>query len=603
MSLAPCFSQLLTHYSNDPVLTDIALELNACKSYSEALMRCYDTAIPILETYLAKAQFAPQLLADYQRMFQEREQILDKLAVQSGKDKYRHDIVVAIPVADRPAHLQSCLDSLLTLIAVFLGEKNRRVSVLIIDDSKDDEAIKVHQQLASTFTKKGLIVNYFGAIAQQEEIKQLTTLSKAVKARIIGDIPTTQFYHKGASLSRNISYLYLRRIQHTKHNPLFFFIDSDQEFRVPVMTSTGEKYCYGINYFYYLDRLFTERDIIFCTGKVVGDPPVSPAVMAGNLLDDVYFFLQQIQHTDSQAACQFHTHHHLHNDAAYHDMADLFGFKKTSPTYPYACPIDGSHTHTDCLQTFVDNLMHFFDGEHPTRKSVYQYVDILENYQTARTVYTGNYVFTPRGLEYFIPFATLKLRMAGPVLGRIIKALCGQRFISANLPLLHKRTLTHLGRAEFRVGIDKCQHHIDMSGEFERQFWGDVMLFSVEQLLQDGYIKNNISLEEIAQTVQTTQQRLYKKYIAKQQEIKDKHQQIQKFFEQHSYWWQQQKLLPIRTQFDHFLANIEYNFNEQAPVYQLLCSQEYVAIQQEKIVQALFAYPGDHHAWTKFISA
>ena len=67
----------------------------------------------------------------------------------------------------------------------------------------------------------------------------------------------------------------------------------------------------------------------------------------------------------------------------------------------------------------------FFDGEHPTRKTPYEHESVMDEIRMARTIYTGNYVIRPECLRYYIPFAPLKLRMAGPVLGRIIRAELG----------------------------------------------------------------------------------------------------------------------------------------------------------------------------------
>lgn len=107
--------------------------------------------------------------------------------------------------------------------------------------------------------------------------------------------------------------------------------------------------------------------------------------------------------------------------------------------------------------------------------------------QPARTVYTGNYVFRASALNWFIPFAPLRLRMSGPTLGRLMKAGLGKRFVSANLPMLHTRTLDATGEAEFRPGVVTQANAIDLVDEFERQFFGDVMLFTVERLASLGF--------------------------------------------------------------------------------------------------------------------
>ena len=85
--------------------------------------------------------------------------------------------------------------------------------------------------------------------------------------------------------------------------------------------------------------------------------------------------------------------------------------------------------------------------------------------------------------------------MSGPTLGRLVKAELGPRFVSANLPMLHKRTVESGGQSEFRPGIETAREVIDMSGEFERQFYGDVMLFTIERLAE-----SRRSLDEAAST-------------------------------------------------------------------------------------------------------
>ncbi len=264
-------------------------------------------------------------------------------------------------------------------------------------------------------------------------------------------------------------------------------MDSDQEFRVNI--GDTDRTLYAINYFQRLDQIFSSTDVLVLTGKVVGDPPVSPAVMAGNFLEDVLAFLVEMASLDPREGCGFHAEVRQPggDDAAYHDMADLFGFKPATAASRYACRITEDHDHARCFADFSIKLNRFFDGEHPTRQTHYIHQALMRSMTPARTVYTGNYVLTAEALQFFIPFATLKLRMAGPVLGRILQARLGPHFVSANLPLLHKRTLERLGRSEFRPGIARVDHLVELSGEFVRQFYGDVMLFTIESLSQRGY--------------------------------------------------------------------------------------------------------------------
>jgi hypothetical protein len=53
---------------------------------------------------------------------------------------------------------------------------------------------------------------------------------------------------------------------------------------VKVATAQGDRDVYAMNFLAQIDAIFGATDAEVLTGKVVGDPPVSPAVMAGNFL-------------------------------------------------------------------------------------------------------------------------------------------------------------------------------------------------------------------------------------------------------------------------------------------------------------------------------
>ena len=286
---------------------------------------------------------------------------------------------------------------------------------------------------------------------------------------MLGPVQPGQFAHKGPSRMRNITYLLLRRMAEEDDRLLFLFLDSDQEFRVLQCAGQGNRELLALNYFHHLDRIFSSGSVTLLTGKVVGDPPVAPAVMAGNFLEDVIAFLHELRGGQAHAACQFHGEAAgAGQDAAYHDMADLFGFAPAAQPHRYHCRLPGTHDQLAVLDDFARRLDRFFDGEHPTRVTCHEYTPAGESVTPARTVYTGNYVLNAQGLRYFIPFAHLRLRMAGPVLGRIARAELGDGFVSANLPLLHKRTLEELGESEFRPGVERQEGWVDLSREFER---------------------------------------------------------------------------------------------------------------------------------------
>lgn len=560
--------------------------------------------IAALEKTLWTDEFSESLLEQYHAAFRQLEQQI----ASSGRDN-RHSFVIVIPVADRPQHLQSCLESLLQLCRAFAyggfdGKRYGKVSVIIADDSKLPENIGKNRAIADNFSAQGIATSYFGLSAQLAQIDALSKVEQEKLLRILGPVEREAFYHKGPSRMRNIVYLRLNDMARELDNPLFYFIDSDQEFHVKVGTPAGDKNPYAINYFYHLDQIFSHTDSVMLTGKVVGDPPVSPAVMAGNFLEDVLGFVQRIAALAPAQPCCFHGPQQAADDAAYHDMAALFGFTSARSAYEYRCTLTGAHDHARCFGHFSNKLGRFFYGEHPTRKTYYQHEDVMGGIKPARTVYTGNYIFRPEALHYFIPFATLKLRMAGPVLGRIVKSELDGKFVSANLPMLHKRTVRTTGQSEFRPGVRDDVEKIDLSGEFERQFYGDVMLFSMEKLTAQGYPGQTLPSELIRATLEDTHTAILAQYDQKRHTSREKLDTLRALVLDPKQWWNQSNEQEAAlAAFHAFMDNIEHNFGASSPCYDLVHSPSNKARRHAEISAAIAAYAQDRAAWQEVLAA
>lgn len=549
------------------------------------------------ETAVWQNGFNLQALNNYQEKCRIYEASLDQQA-----QKERNHFIIVIPVADRPRHLADCLHSIWQLCqhyhyGGYSEGRFTKVSVLIADDSKQDDALQAHQELSQQYTQKGVETFYFGPEEQQQTLSSLGTEQAQLLTPILGNTPAHAFYHKGASITRNLAYIKLQELATKYHKPLFWFLDSDQELRINLPDGDDEQRPYAVNYFYHLDRLFQQQAISVLTGKVVGDPPVSPSVMAGNFLQDVIAFLQQIKKLDDDSPCAFHTYTQQNcADAAYHDMADLFGFKGEQPAHIYHCPLPTPHNNANCLHDFCSKLSRFFDGEHPTRRSYYQHQKLEETLQPARTVYSGNYLLRPQGLRYFIPFAPLRLRMAGPVLGRIIKSEIGEQFVSANLPLLHRRTVEAVGQSEFRPGIERSADSVDLSGEFERQFFGDIMLFATERLSTSDSPIETWDHETIAQHLLAVEQEMLQRYRDKQQQIMKLIDELDELTRSRSDWPADTAQLLHR-----FIDNMRHNFSDSSDGYQAIYNATYRAERRQELCDALLSYHDDRRHWQNLL--
>ena len=576
-----------------------AAALAACDL--ENMLQLYGEVLELAERLLWQEGAGEEALEASQALFREYEQLL----AQRGEDE-RHRFVVVIPVADRPRQLRDCLESLLVLCEAYgyggmVAERYRAVKVVIADDSADSTAIEAHSGLAREFTERGLETLHFHQQAQLKALEGLPAREREALEPVLGTVQLGQFAHKGPSRMRNITYLLLRCMAEEDDRLLFLFLDSDQEFRVLQCAEKGNRELLAVNYFHHLDRIFSSGGITLLTGKVVGDPPVAPAVMAGNFLEDVIAFLHELRGGQAHAACRFHGEATgADQDAAYHDMADLFGFAPAAQPHRYHCRLRGSHDQLAVLDDFARRLDRFFDGEHPTRVTCHEFTPVGESVAPARTVYTGNYVLNAQGLRYFIPFADLRLRMAGPVLGRIARADLGDGFVSANLPLLHKRTLEELGESEFRPGVERQEGRVDLSREFERQFFGDVMLFSVEQLTAQGYPRQLPPREVIRSTVQATSERLRRQYEEKQQQIRKRMEILDGLLGDRRAWWNLEPAAGTSLEaFRRFLDNMQRNFGASSRCYALVDDARHWNTRLESIVNAIGDYPEVRQQWER----
>jgi hypothetical protein len=339
------------------------------------------------------------------------------------------------------------------------------------------------------------------------------------------------------------------------------------------------------------------------TGKMVGDPPVSPAVMAANFLDDVTAFFTRLAALAAEQACQFHDlPAQPVGDAAYHDMAKLFGFDNQPATFPYACRLAGEHDHVACLNDFAQRLNAFFFGEHLTRKTGFVYGSGYTQLAPARTVYPGNYIVNYAGLKYVIPFGHLRLRMSGPTAGRLIAAEIGRRFASFNMPNLHRRTTEAGLTDDFRPGVEVGEASVDVSNEFERQFFGDLMLFSTEALVKQADVTRPFAQDAIEAVVAQKEAELLALYQQKHDAIVEKNRQLNELVFNAGHWWlhaseQAPGLAHALRQVRAFIDNIDRNFGEHATAWRQIQSAGHRAERKRQIVEALMNYRAERDAW------
>ncbi|MFN3398183.1 MAG: hypothetical protein ACK4ZS_06575 [Sulfurimicrobium sp.] len=568
----------------------------------DALIGLYEQCYPLLEKAMwsAGSDFAP-LLDCYQALFREQE---DLIRQRGGDD--RHHFILSIPVADRPPHLRACLASIYQVCTLFnYGGKTSgvwdKIKIIVAEDSRDESNVHRHIELVEEYRRKGLRVFHFGLDEQYELLQILPPHQRERLGHLLTTQPREKFYRKGQAANRNLSYLKFLQLTEDKDRTLYYLVDSDQHFCVNRQTGSGEEAVYALNYFHAIDQIFRATGTLMLTGKMVGDPPVSPSVMAGNFLDDVTAFFTRLATLAGDQACQFHgAQGPLLGDAAYHDLAGLFGFENRAATFPYRCRLAGEHDHGACLTDFARQLNAFFFGEHLFRKTWFSYGDGFTRLTPARTVYPGNYIVNYAGLKYIIPFGHLRLRMSGPTAGRLIAAEIAGRFASFNMPNLHRRTTEAGLDDDFRPGVelDSEQQSVDLSNEFERQFFGDLMLFSTEELVRQADVKQPFAQAVIEAVIARKEAELLALYQQKHEAIVARNRQLHELVFNAGHWWLRSPELAFALrQVQAFIDNIERNFGQHAPAWRQIQSAEHRAQRKRQIVAALMDYRAERDAW------
>ncbi|MDH5648177.1 MAG: hypothetical protein OEY67_00865 [Gammaproteobacteria bacterium] len=573
------------------------------------LIQLYEQVYPLLEQALwSDAAEFHSLLACYQSLFREQEVLIQQRLTTTGAADDRYHFILSIPVADRPSHLRTCLDSIYQVCKQFNYGGNRsgtwqKITIIVAEDSREPDNIRQHKDLIEEYRRKGLQVLHFDQAEQYELLQAIPKHQREQLGNILTTQPRERFYLKGQAANRNLSYLRFLQLTQDKNKTLYYLVDSDQSFCVNRQTEIGDEAVVALNYFYYFDKLFRSTDTLVLTGKMVGDPPVSPSVMAGNFLDDVTAFFTELAQQSADRACQFHDlPKQTPGDAAYHDMAKLFGFDNKPATFPYRCRLKDKHDHIACLTDVAGRLNAFFFGEHLTRKTRFTYGQGFTEITPARTIYPGNYIVNYEGLKYIIPFGHLRLRMSGPTAGRLIAAEIKGRFASVNLPHLHRRTTETGLTADFRPGVKLGetgeQRHIDLSNEFERQFFGDLMLFSTEALVQQADVTRPFKKDQVVAVINKKERELLELYQQKHKAIREKHRQLQHLVFHAGHWW---TTVPALTdalqQVQAFLNNIDHNFGEQSQAWQQISSTEHRAQRKQQITDALLHYRAERDAW------
>jgi hypothetical protein len=189
--------------------------------------------------------------------------------------------------------------------------------------------------------------------------------------------------------------------------------------------------------------------------------------------------------------------------------------------------------------------------------------------------------------------------MSGPTLGRLLKAELGERFVSANLPMLHTRTLDATGEAEFRPGVVTQADTIDLADEFERQFFGDVMLFSVERLTAVGFPQQAMTRDTVAAVLDTVHTELAHRYAVRHDGIVRQLAVVTEILDPTNRWWHAPEHSEAIRQFRVFLDNMQRNFGAGSLAHRRIALADAWPSWRDRLMAALTGLHADRAAWAR----
>ncbi len=143
---------------------------------------------------------------------------------------------------------------------------------------------------------------------------------------------------------------------------------------------------------------------------------------------------------------------------------------------------------------------------------------------------------------------------------------------------------------------------VDVSNEFERQFFGDLMLFSTEALVKRADVTQPFAQAAIETVVNEKETELLALYQHKHDAIVAKNRQLDALVFEAGHWWQHaaahapdlaQALRHVRA----FIDNIDHNFGEHALAWRQIQTAEHRAERKRQIVEALLNYRAERDAW------
>lgn len=373
-------------------------------------------------------------------------------------------IHIVVPVSDRNKFIDNLLLSIKSHLEAF-NFPHSLIAVHLINDSHDD----INREELWNFNFDVQVRNI------SDQIKELLTTYwedrlKTVYGTFIKPLPQNKEKRerKWSGSTMNVGRLLLNKIM-DKKNDIVWFIDSDEEFSILTKDTNSFKVVpHAFSAFHSLEEIFQQYNPDIVTGKITWDPAFSAPQMIRTQLIDLL--------ADNKDILPVHAYHH--ENRAYNDLS-LFSQAELPRNYSTGYP----------LLPFEDRWIlsnhpahSILLGHHISRPICYSNPDaLLHDGSVDRKVYIGDIIWpgnvagTHKLLRFPSPFVESKIRLSGPILGKLITKM-GESIHTANIPTYHRRIsdINDLGHG-FRGGTTHKEDLIDISSLRAKQIEGDII--------------------------------------------------------------------------------------------------------------------------------
>ena len=169
--------------------------------------------------------------------------------------------------------------------------------------------------------------------------------------------------------------------------------------------------------------------------------------------------------------------------------------------------------------------------------------------------------------------------------------------------MLHTRHLHDDDADQFRPGVEQGDEAINLADEFERQFFGDLMLFSVTRLTGEGGSAQAFTPEPVSKAVDETEDELLLLYEEKHRGVQDRNVQLRQLLKDPQRWWHDEpQAAEALSGVQQFIHNIDVNFGAASTAYRRIQNRTHRDRRKQQIIQALLAYRESRDAWDQLFT-